>query len=241
MQFFNPKMSAISFGISILRGTIQINMAKSLNPNMQGRPAKGQKVYDWDNSNYYSITPLECVDLINAYPLLMNGTYQNPKENDARFKTSFGITHFRDNQPSRLLLYQAKNQQSGQPLGTLMLTLVPPQGAQSTTYLFRQNELIMFRNYIECGVRYLDFAKDLLDGLKRSEKAAQNNNNNVNNYANPAGGGMDNGYQNTGTFDNLNNTPPAAGNPPAGNPPPNSGIPTETVNSVDNMNFDWGT
>lgn len=250
MQFFNPKMSSISFGISVLRGTVQINMAKSLDPNIQGRPAKGQKVYDWENSNYYSITPLECIDILNAWKSLMDGTYQNPKEKDARFKTSFGLTHFRDRQPSRMLLYQAKNQQTNQPMGTLMITLVPPQGTQSTTYLFRQNELISFRNYIECGAKYLDFSKDMFDGIKRSEAAAQRKSNgggfpsaDMNNYRTPPPGGN----PNYSSFDNLGGGQPGpVGNPQQSPPPQNNPQlqnepPVENIGSIDNMNFDWNT
>ncbi|MCK5018961.1 MAG: hypothetical protein KAS32_18015 [Candidatus Peribacteraceae bacterium] len=193
-NFYNPKMSMLSLGVSMLRGTIQVNMAKSLNPGMSGRPTKGQKVYDHDNASYFSLSPDECQLIIEAWNPLLQGTYVNHAEKNDKYKSSLSITHFRNNQPSRLILARSKDA-SGNPAGTLIMSIFPPQGeGQPVNYVFRKTELNRFAAYIKHGAYDLDFYKDVYEGMKKAQKSEE--------WQSKNNKGGDNGQQNQGGYNN---------------------------------------
>lgn len=209
MQFFNPKLSTITFSVSIAKGTIQLAMAKTVNPNFSGRPEKGQRMYDWENTVYFSLQPIECVHVLENLNNLLNGTYVNHREKDDRFKKYITLTHFRNNQPSRLIIDRTKDQ-SGNPTGSILISIIPPQDVgKPVTYAFRPEEMKLATFYFDHGAKNLSFYKDLYDANEKikiakdkksqgNQQQSQSNSQNNNNYD-----GYDN-YANSGqsTFDN---------------------------------------
>jgi len=167
MQFFNPKLSTITFSVSMNKGTIQIAMAKTSNPNFTGRPEKGQKIYDWENTVYFSLQPIECVHVLENLNNLLNGTYVNHREKDERFKKCITLTHFRNNQPSRILIDRTKDQ-SGNPTGSILVSIIPPRDAGSpVTYAFRHEEMKLVTFYLDHGAKNLSYHKDIYDAMER--------------------------------------------------------------------------
>jgi len=167
MQFFNPRLSTITLSVSMNKGTVQIAMAKTINPNFTGRPEKGQKIYDWENTVYFSLQPIECVLILENLNALLNGTYVNHKEKNDRFKKCITLTHFRNNQPSRLLIDRTKDQ-SGNPTGSMLISIIPPQDMGSpVTYAFRHEEMKLVSLYLDHGAKNLNFYKDVYDAIER--------------------------------------------------------------------------
>lgn len=247
MQFFNPKSATISFGVSVLRGTMQVSMARTTDPNFTGRPEKGQKVYDWENTVYFSLNPSEVITLLDSWKAIMDGSYTNPQEKNEKFKHQFSITHFRQNQPSRFIVARSQDQQ-GNPTGSMMLTVLPPQGGGNPcSYVLRQSEYKQFRVYCENCARYLDFVKDIFDGIEKANRYNKNQENqnqqgggqqqnqgdqNNQQYNNPYESTFDGGQQGGGQQQNQqqnNNPPPQNQGPPA----------DQNVNNVGDMQFDW--
>lgn len=181
MEFFNPKLSAISVRVSLAAGTIQLALAKALNPNFKGRPEKNQKVYDRDHTCYFSLRPIECLHILNNLQSVMEGTYENPKEKIDSFRKVLSLTHFKNNQPSRLILDRHKDG-SGNYTGAIVLTIIPVQGEGfPVTYAFRFDELTLFKFYLSNGVKNLDFFKDLYESnnkinfaIKKANQEKQN-------------------------------------------------------------------
>jgi len=168
MKFYNPKLSMITMGVSIVKGTVQIALAKTLDPNFTGRPEKGQKVYDWEKTIYFSLSAGECFNINEYFKQILEGSYINELEKNEKFKKVFSITHFRNDQPSRLILDRAKDSK-GNSLGSIILTLIPPKNeGESISYAFRHNEMVQFKYYIDNGSRYLEFVKDIYEAIERT-------------------------------------------------------------------------
>lgn len=235
MQFFNPKLSTITFSISMTKGTVQIAMAKTANPNFSGRPEKGQRIYDWENTVYFSLQPIECVYILENLNALLSGTYTNIREKNDRFKKCITLTHFRNNQPSRLLIDRTKDQ-SGNPTGSMLISIIPPQGVGSpVTYAFRHEEMKLASFYLDHGAKNLSFYKDMYDALERIKFAK----NKKSKGETQQGGGYSNGGYSGGssgggggspytTFDNTSqpDTPPDT-------PPDTAQQNVETVKQID--------
>ncbi|MCK5016753.1 MAG: hypothetical protein KAS32_06730 [Candidatus Peribacteraceae bacterium] len=250
-NFYNPKMSMLSLGVSLLRGTIQVNMSKSLNPGMTGRPSKGQKVYDHDNAAYFSLSPEECQQIIEAWNPLLQGTFVNHAEKNEKYKNSLSVTHFRNNQPSRLVLARSKDQQ-GNPAGTLIVSIFPPQGEGTpVSYVFRKNELNRCAAYIKHGAYDLDFYKDIYEGMKKAQKQEEWKNNNQqggngqnNNQQQNQGGGQ-NQYDGGGYGGGDNNDTGATfddqdkGQQTQQNQQNQGGEQPDSVSNVDEMDFSF--
>jgi len=190
MKFYNPRLATITFGVSVFKGTVQIAIAKTLNPNFQGHPAKGQKIYDWENTVFFSLSPEECYRVMSSIDNIVHGTYENPKEKNSKFTKVFSITHFQNEQPSRLILDGTKDN-AGNPTGSIVLTIIPPQGkGQTSSYVCRPDEFKRVHLYIGNGAKYLDFIKDVYDGIERmnnfkAKDASDNNSSQSSNqYAN---------------------------------------------------------
>lgn len=174
MRFYNPRLAMITLGVSVAKGTVQVSMAKTLDPNFTGRPVKGQKVYDWDNTAYFSLSAGECLNVLENLKAILDGSYVNTQEKNEKFKRIFSFTHYRDSQPSRLLIDRSKDQQ-GNATGSIIMTILPPKNEGSPiTYAFRHNEMLQFRFYIENGAKNLDYHKDLYEAISRVEYAKRN-------------------------------------------------------------------
>jgi len=202
LKFYNPRTSMLDLGVSYLNSTIQISMAPTLDPNMKGRPTKGQKVYDWENgTQWFALSVEECHRTFQAIPGLLDGTYSNPDpKTPAEYKQTYNVTHFRENRPSRMLLNRSKDS-NGNPTGTLTLTLFPPTGAKPINYTFRSDELPIFISFIKHGFVDLPYNVACWDGQTKAEwknkqdreKRQKNNGNNYNNQQNePVGSTFDN-------------------------------------------------
>jgi hypothetical protein len=187
MKFYNPKLSTITFSTSLNRGTVQIAMAKTINPGFSGRPEKGQKVYDWENTVYFSLQPIECVYILENMNSLLNGTYTNLREKDERFKKCLTLTHFKNNQPSRLLIDRTKDQ-SGNPTGSILISIIPPRDVGNpVTYAFRHEEMRLVTFYLDHGAKNLSFYKDMYEAVERiiyakNKKKFSQSQDNHNNY-----------------------------------------------------------
>lgn len=183
MKLYNPRISTIEFAVSLSRGTIQISMSKTKDPNFKGRPTKGQRIYDRDNSVYFSLQPIECIRILNNLQDLLNGTYINHKEKSEKFKKCLVITHFRENQPSRLIIDRSKDN-SGTATGSVVLTILPPQGEGSpVSYVFRHEEMLAMKFYLGHGAKDLDYHKDLYENIEKINYAKRNKSGNSNSYS----------------------------------------------------------
>ena len=228
MKFFNPRLSVITFAVSINKGTVQIGMAKTTNSNFSGRPTKGQKIYDWDNTAYFSLQPIECINILNNLQDLLNGTYVNHREKMEKFKKCLVITHFRDDQPSRLIIDRSLDS-SGSPTGSVVMTLLPPKGTGApVSYVFRHDEMLAMKFYLTNGAKNLDFYKDMRESLEKIEfaknkKSGKNNRSYDSDNYNPPSS-----YSGT-TFEEP--TPP----PDEGQSSPKS----QSVGDVSDMKIDW--
>lgn len=235
MQFYNPKTSSMTFGVSLIKGTVQLSIAKSLNPNMTGRPVKGQKTYDWDNTCFFSLSPDECLFILENWQALMSGTYENRNEKNQKFRKTLTVTHFRDNQPSRLLLDRGKDNQ-GNVMNNFILTLIPPQGSgQSAFYFFRNSELSRFKFYLENGVKNLDFYKDMYENIGRINKYQDKNQQNTNKQYNNSNQGQQQFPQTQDPFNYDNNSQQSS---PA-QQPNNNTVPVQDVVGTENLDLQW--
>ena len=241
MKFFNSRVSTITFGLSVLRGTVQVSMARAKDPNFTGRPQKGQHIFDFDNTVYFSLSPSECFKISESLDGLMKGSFTNPnpKEQNTQFKDKMTVTHFRDNQPSKLVVEQSKDS-NGSPSGTLRITILPPKsdGAQIVSYTFRRDELYMFREFMKRGWSEFPFQICLSDALQKQANSRKYNDKNNNGNGS---GNSNSQYNNNKQSSNTTTT-----NAPTFEDTPTQTAPAEvnvtvdqTANKPDDVDFDW--
>lgn len=167
LQFFNPKMSTITIGASVIRKTVQVAVARTLDPTNTSMPKRGERRYDNENASYFSLTPIECFKISKDIQPLLEGTYVDQNEKESKFKTSITITHFRDQQPSRLILSRGQDTQ-GKPTNTVIISLISPN-LKPISYIFRPNELRLFREFVKCGYALFPFVSSIYEGIKREK------------------------------------------------------------------------
>jgi len=167
LQFFNPKMSTITIGASVIRKTIQVAVARALDPSNTSMPKRGERRYDNENASYFSLTPIECLRITQDIQPLLEGTYVNQNEKESKFKSSITIIHFRDKQPSRLIISRGQDSQ-GKPTNTVILSLISPN-LKPISYIFRPDELRLFREFIRCGYSLFPFVSSIYEGIKREK------------------------------------------------------------------------
>jgi hypothetical protein len=166
MNFYNPKISMLSIKTSISRCCLQLSISNTINPDIKGLPEKGQKVYDWEHAQFFSISPTECCEMFSAIPKILMKEYENPKEKLASLTKSFTLTHFRENQPHKLALSLVESERFGKSLNISML---PPNGKLSY-YVFRNLELSIFIEFVRKGYTDLPYHAELYDGVFRARK-----------------------------------------------------------------------
>lgn len=197
VKFFNPKISAMKLSLSLISCTMQISMAKSLNPDVQpGKIKKGDKTYDWGEGEvFFSCSPEECVHISKNMSSLMKGTYKNPKSSNSNFpdsmKNSITVEHYKDNVPTTLLLSQGIDK-NGSSTGAIKVSILHPKGkGNSVTYFLRENELKIFLEFCKHCAIDLPFYSCLFSGFIKMLKQVQyeesnengNSKSNNNNYS----------------------------------------------------------
>lgn len=195
MKFYNPKMSSFESELSLIKMTVQIAMAKSLDPTIT-RPQKGQKVYDFENKVFFSLSCSECVGIVRNWKSILDGSYSDPKA-DEKYRGSYSVVHYRNNVPSRLILSPSKK---GDKLtGSMITTIMPTQG-NPISYVFRDHELLLFYHFIKCAVEKFPYDHALhYATIKHENKRKYDEKND----GNSSGGGGDSSYRNQTVPDNV--------------------------------------
>jgi hypothetical protein len=188
VMFFNPKLAAFKLSLSLTNMSMQISMARSIDPGRSGRIEKNQKVYDWDNQAYFSCSSEECVHISKNLGNLMKGIYKNPSVRKDNFpeslKNSITVDHFRDNKLSRLSLSQGKDKE-GNSTGALKITIYPPKGSgEIVNYYLRENEMKIFMEFCKHCAIDLPYHASLASGYIKLLKQALYDNKNSNNNGN---------------------------------------------------------
>jgi len=227
MQFFNPKLSTITFSVSMNKGTVQIAMAKTMDPNFTGRPEKGQRMYDWENTVYFSLRPEECIYILENLNSLLKGTYVNHREKNDKFKNILSLTHFRNGQPSRLIIDRSLDG-SKNPTGSIIMTILPPQGnGFPVTYALRHDEMRLVSFYLDHGAKNLHFYKDVYEAMERI------------NYAKQKKQGSQDSNQSRSSYSNYNNNQGSQTSSTFDNTSAGEGVEQQNVEEVSDINVGW--
>lgn len=222
MIFYNPKVSAIKFELSILKSTIQLEIAPALNPNSQGRPAPGEKVYDWDNSGYFSISSEEAVKLVYYWDKIRRGEYQNPNPSKPEYANQYTITHYSGGQgnksPNHLTFKPAEI--NGKLTGSVTISLHVGSTKGNFFYPLRKEEQVIVQSFLEKGFKDLPYDVALLGAIEKKKRYDEQkgktdnrggNNNRGSNYNNSSNNQGSNNY-------NSDFVPPPQAQTPANDP-----------------------
>lgn len=191
ISFYNPKVSRLSLDISLTGPTIQLVIARTLNPQHTGKIEKGTQVYDNDNQLFFSLSPSECNYLLNTIPLLLKGQFNNPKAKDEKYSKCISVEHFKDNKVSRLVLDKPKEGTNA----ALSIVIFPPYSEDSKpcAYHLRKDEFNIFINYIRRGLEDLPYHFSLVSAVVKllkqlnysvNNKSGEGNSNNSGSYNN---------------------------------------------------------
>lgn len=193
LDFYNPRISMLRVSVSALSGTLQINIAKSLNPDHKGKPEKGMKMFDHEHPFSFSLSPAECSVIIRAYPELMKGTYKNPNPKEDKNANAITVNHFRENSLSKLVIDRTKDR-DGRPTGSIILVLIAP-GGNYVQYPFRPEEMDVFMNFVRNVAQNLPYDMSLISGLIKAVRKINWDERNKNSDGNSGGGNSGGGYQ----------------------------------------------
>jgi hypothetical protein len=184
VKFFNPKLSAITFDISLVKETIQLKIAKTLNPNASVKDARnGVKLFDWDNAVFFSLSPEECAAIVLKWKQISEGSYVNPKATDDKYKNIYTVTHFKENIPNHMRLFKSDRD------GRLGISIA------QTSYIFTSEQSYLFYNLLKFGCEQLPSEALLIQSMKRYETFTNNKNKDGN--KNNSGGYKSNLNKNT--------------------------------------------
>jgi len=117
--FYNSKKGAISLQQGFRRGNLVIQAAKSLQPNLSPKDIqKGMKVYDWENSIWFSLDMREAKYLRRKIMELLKQGYVS--DDNGNKVNQVDIPHFPDDNTVTRVYFR----------------LYTPEGQNSTYYIF---------------------------------------------------------------------------------------------------------
>ena len=143
------------FGMGISKdGKLQIHIAKAIDPDVKGKPVKGQNRYDTPNQVSFTLDQTECYHLGGSIADVKSGEYEDPGEKNEKYKNVLKFTHYsQDNKPSMFTIAPDKN-------GKLKVTIRPSDPKlEPLQYVFNQgyNEYSK-RTFYEEDI-FIDFVK----------------------------------------------------------------------------------
>jgi len=159
--FYNTKNSAFTFGISISKPSMQLTFAKSLKPDVRPNEIKkGDKIYDWENSIHFSLSPLECFKMVSAFPEIEKGTYVDKDEKDEKYKKTFKLNHYGAGGSGKSMSSLSINKTD---YGLISISVY--SNGTRVTYPFRFEELRVFTEFVRVCAKELYFYKGILDSM----------------------------------------------------------------------------
>ena len=167
------KQSVLSLTFTIQNQGLQVAIAPAFDPNRQmGRPTPGQKVYNHDIASFFSLGMTECALLSRNFNDVLAGKYKDPDGKcDPKYTGWMKLTHFKDNQPTRLALYATPR--DGKVTGTAMSISLSNPGKQNTSYVFKGEEVMILQGMLDFGWRIFPGICGTLVGLSSFFKSEQ--------------------------------------------------------------------
>jgi len=166
--FYNPSNAAFYYKVPATFSGVNIKIAKSLNPGATGRPQKGQKVYNHERACNFTMTPDECIRLLNAFPDIASGKYIDPLQKNEQYKHTFSLTHFRETGASILSVSPAKNK-DGAIINGIFISITPPKNSTDEDrayYMLRPGEeTTLFLNFLSNVGKNLQFVQSCIAAL----------------------------------------------------------------------------
>jgi len=236
VAFYNSALSCLTLSISLLRNSLQLRLAESMNKNAgNSRIPAGTKIYDYSRALNFSITISEGYQISNYLNKFINNTIQDDE--------AIELVHY--DRVLRLSVYTI-NQTSAK---TISLDLFDNKEKRKINYKFRlnNNELLIFNDIIDCFIKYLPFISMVLSSISKVERYKNYDNNNspdniTDEFNNPYNNSKHNlDYPNNKS--NNNTYTPKYGNTPGTLPPKDifdDNINYNTLNnddSIENMKY----
>lgn len=212
---FYGKFSRMGMALST-NGGLQISLAPVLDGQQaSGKVEKGINKFNNDAMVFFTLSPDETAYINQQIPSIAKGSYVNKDATDEKYKNVFSLTHYKDNNASRLLL-------TNDGPGQIKLTVTEPN-KQSVSFIIKNStykgnpsyNLTLFVNLVKRhseNIMY-DILKDKSNNklvkqqlfnlfknlnIRTDNSAFQNNSNNNRN----------NNYQNNQNNQHVKNTQP---------------------------------
>jgi hypothetical protein len=161
-HLYNPKMSMLSYSITANFNGVSVSISKTLNNQQQGRPQKGDKVYDHDHKAYFTLSPEECFRIMKNISSVISGSYVNPKPFTDDHKNSLVITHYPQPNEASMMLLEPSKDSNGNITNTLRITIIPPKSQRDKSYIASYflrpgEELSLFLSFLNNVATNLEF------------------------------------------------------------------------------------
>ena len=173
-MFYKPTLSCLGLAVSVMKGTLQIFIAKSLN-KVTSFAKPGERRYDHEHSFVFSLNSNECYILDKIFDELIAGT-----------RPSYEFLH----QTRKLVVKHAVGNKSG--LETLIIAIADTERKETAPYIFtvENGELEIFRGFLKRMYDTFPFVCATITGMIKASKSRDrqelpyyNNNNNSNTTA----------------------------------------------------------
>jgi len=168
-MFYNPKISCMGLAVSTIKGTLQVHLAKSLNKDSTfAKP--GERRYDHENSLVFSLTIIECCELDNSFDSILSGELEKKE-----------FLH-----QTRKFIMKGIVNKTGEK--SIAVSIYDLEKKDSCGYILRQNEMIIFREFLRRVYQDLPFICSVINGVLRTLKSVEYDNNRNNASTGKSGG-----------------------------------------------------
>lgn len=189
LTFYNPAISALGTSVSVMRGTVQLTVAEPYDKTNRGFAKPNEKRFDWPNSIVFSLIPVECYDICKNFDALVKGEYKRTVDNygkpvEEKYQNTMTFQH----QTRKMFIGPIDSKMDG-GIKSLRIGIFDGEKGKAINYIFRENELFLFKKFLENSVTMLPFLTSFLMGagklIKSSLYKMNNNGNDSVNYQQP--------------------------------------------------------
>jgi len=220
---YNTHTGAFQYGATLSRSTMNLSMAKSLNPNIKPNEiTKGMKLYDWDKALWFSLNVNECMKLMMWW--------ESAAGNPAAHDTPFHLIH-KSNNGNSFFDFHKYNNVYYATISTSKENRVQMALKDDELRLFLKavnwvcNEMIMMTDVLKEMGKITKGNSSFNPGNDQNGKPWQNSNQGGNNNYNRNNGDGEYGYDQGGGYDQgaQSYAPPSAPTNAYAPPPPPPG------------------
>jgi len=165
-QSFFGKGSSVKFDLT-MTFNLRINIASAFDPDRDMKKVqKGEKIYDWENSLKFSITPSEACKLCRNLDKISKGEYVNPEANE-KYQNIYTMMHKPDENTTSYFSVKPLEKNGKVQPGSLIISInSTKEGKKSNgSYFIKPDEYVIFKELLKRTYENGPYLKMLINAV----------------------------------------------------------------------------